>query len=49
MTFGVLQVSQNFGTQIEQAFKEHQNMMDIHVIAIQKNFCKVQTSSGEDG
>ncbi len=49
MTFGVLQVSQNFGTQIEQAFKEHQNMMDIHVIAIKKNFCKVQTSSGEDG
>jgi len=34
---------------MEQAFEEHQNMMDIHVIIVQENFCKVQTSNGEDG
>jgi hypothetical protein len=34
---------------VEQAFEEHQNMMDIHVITMQENFCKLQTSSGEDG
>jgi hypothetical protein len=30
-------------------FEEHQNMVDIHVITMQEIFCKVQTSSGEDG
>jgi hypothetical protein len=44
-----LQASQNFGIQGEQTFKEHQNTMDIHVISMQENFCKVQTSNGEDG
>jgi hypothetical protein len=31
-TFGILQVGQNFGIQRKQAFEEHQNMTNIHVI-----------------
>jgi hypothetical protein len=41
-------VGQNFGIQGEQSFEKHQNMVDIHVIIIQGNFCKVQTFGGED-
>jgi hypothetical protein len=33
----------------EQAFEKHQNIVDIHVITMQENFCKIQIFGGENG